>query len=90
MLTPTTPSTAFKIGKETDDLFSIYLSDVFTVPANLAGIPGINMPTKLSATGLPIGVQLLANHFDEMNIFRASQALENAYAFPYQNVKLGA
>ncbi|MCL2881974.1 MAG: Asp-tRNA(Asn)/Glu-tRNA(Gln) amidotransferase subunit GatA [Coriobacteriia bacterium] len=86
ILTPTAPTPAFKLGEKTADPLSMYLSDVFTIPVNLAGNAGMHLPTKLSAAGLPLGVQLIANHFDEASIFRAASALEQDYQFPYQRV----
>jgi aspartyl-tRNA(Asn)/glutamyl-tRNA(Gln) amidotransferase subunit A len=65
ILTPTTPSNAFKIGEKSDDPLAMYLSDIYTVSANLAGIPGISVPCGLSSDSLPIGLQLLSKHWDE-------------------------
>ncbi len=65
ILTPTTPTTAFKIGEKSDDPLAMYLSDIFTVSANLAGVPGISVPCGLSSEGLPIGLQLLGKHWQE-------------------------
>jgi aspartyl-tRNA(Asn)/glutamyl-tRNA(Gln) amidotransferase subunit A len=65
ILTPTSPSTAFKIGEKSDDPLAMYLSDIYTVSANLVGIPGISIPSGLSASGLPIGVQLLGKTWSE-------------------------
>ncbi len=65
ILTPTAPTTAFKIGEKSDDPLAMYLSDIFTVSANLAGIPGISVPCGLSSTGLPIGLQLLGKYWTE-------------------------
>ena len=86
ILAPTAPTPAFKLGEKTADPLSMYLSDVFTIPVNLAGNTGLHLPTKRSAAGLPLGVQLIANHFDEMNLFRAASALEQDYRFPYREV----
>ncbi len=74
LLTPTTPSPAFRLG-EVRDPYSMYMSDIFTVTANLAGIPAISVPAG-SIDGLPIGIQFLANHFDEHRLFAAAYALE--------------
>ena len=76
ILTPTTPSTAFQIGEKEDDPIKMYLNDVFTVPASLAGIPGISIPYGRSKDGLPLGVQILSRHFDEQSIFNAASYLE--------------
>jgi aspartyl-tRNA(Asn)/glutamyl-tRNA(Gln) amidotransferase subunit A len=76
LLTPTTPSTAFKIGAVSDP-YEMYLSDIFTVTANLAGIPGMSLPVG-RIDGLPVGGQLLASHFDEATMFKVAYALERA------------
>ena len=72
ILTPTTPTTAFGIGEKTDDPLTMYLSDIYTVSANLAGIPGINIPIGKDKNGLPIGMQLLGKQFDEQTILKIS------------------
>jgi aspartyl-tRNA(Asn)/glutamyl-tRNA(Gln) amidotransferase subunit A len=76
LLTPTTPSTAFPLGAISDP-YEMYLSDIFTATANLAGIPGMSVPGGL-VDGLPVGVQLLASHFDEYRMLAAAYALERA------------
>ena len=76
ILTPTTPSSAFKIGEKEDDPIKMYLNDIFTVPASLAGIPGISVPFGKSKEQLPLGVQLLSKHFDEQTILNAGFYLE--------------
>ncbi len=76
MLTPTTPTVAFKIGEKSADPLQMYLSDIFTTPANLAGIPGINIPVGKNSEGLPIGLQLMANHFEELKLLRFAKKLE--------------
>jgi len=81
LLTPTAPSPAFAIGEKMDDPIAMYLNDVFTVPASLAGLPGISVPAGLSGDGLPEGLQLIARPFDEETMFRAARALEEAAAF---------
>lgn len=78
LLTPTTPTPAFHLGAVTDP-YEMYLSDVFTVPANLAGVPAISVPAG-EVDGLPIGVQLMADHFDEEGMLAAAYALERARA----------
>lgn len=70
ILTPTTPSPAFKIGEKTNDPLEMYLEDIFTTSANLAGIPGINIPIGKNSSGLPIGLQLMANQFDELSLLQ--------------------
>ena len=76
ILTPTTPSPAFPIGEKEDDPIKMYLNDIFTVPASLAGIPGISVPFGQTKIGLPLGVQLLSKHFDEQSILDAGYYLE--------------
>jgi aspartyl-tRNA(Asn)/glutamyl-tRNA(Gln) amidotransferase subunit A len=81
ILTPTAPSDAFAIGEKMDDPITMYLNDVFTVPTNLAGLPGISVPAGLSARGLPLGLQLIGRPFDEETVFRAAGVLEQAAGF---------
>ena len=76
ILMPTTPTTAFRFGEKTDDPLQMYLSDVYTVSANLAGIPGISVPFGNDRRGLPIGVQILGKQFDESAVLRAAAVLE--------------
>jgi len=77
LITPTTPTTAFAFGEKIDDPLTMYLSDVFTVSANLAGIPGISVPCGRDGKNLPIGAQVLGKHFDEANLFRVASFIEN-------------
>ena len=81
LLRPTTPSAAFDIGEKMDDPVAMYLNDVFTVPASLAGLPAISVPAGLDADGLPLGLHLIAKPFDEVTLFRAASALEAAAGF---------
>ena len=81
ILTPTCPSAAFAIGEKQDDPLAMYLNDVFTVPASMAGLPGMSVPAGLSSEGLPLGLQILARPFDEVTMFRAASALERAAQF---------
>ena len=81
LLTPTAPSPAFAIGEKMDDPIAMYLNDVFTVPASLAGLPAASIPAGLSGDGLPLGLQLIARPFDEETMFRAARAVEDAAAF---------
>ena len=81
LLTPATPSAAFRIGDKMDDPVAMWLNDVFTVPANLAGLPGISVPAGLSAEGLPLGLQLIGRPFDEATLLRAAAVLEAAAGF---------
>jgi len=76
ILTPTAPSAAFPIGEKEDDPIKMYLNDIFTVPASLAGIPGISIPFGNSKEGLPLGIQVLSKHFDEQTIFNVASFLE--------------
>ncbi|MBI5575497.1 MAG: Asp-tRNA(Asn)/Glu-tRNA(Gln) amidotransferase subunit GatA [Deltaproteobacteria bacterium] len=82
LLTPTSPTPAFRLGEKTDDPLTMYLSDIFTIPCNLAGIPGISVPCGMSGGGLPIGAQLLAKHFDEESLIAAAAAVERAIPLP--------
>lgn len=75
ILTPTTPSPAFKIGEKTNDPLEMYLEDIFTTSANLAGIPGINIPIGKNSNGLPIGLQLMANQFDELSLLELGKII---------------
>jgi aspartyl-tRNA(Asn)/glutamyl-tRNA(Gln) amidotransferase subunit A len=76
LLTPTTPTTAFKFGEKTTDPIEMYLSDIFTTSANLAGIPGINIPIGKDKNNLPIGLQLLANQFEEEKLLQLGSILK--------------
>jgi aspartyl-tRNA(Asn)/glutamyl-tRNA(Gln) amidotransferase subunit A len=79
ILTPTSPSVAFKFGEKADDPLSMYLSDVYTVSANLASIPGINVPCGLSSEGLPIGLQLVGNNWSEAVLLNLAHVYENEF-----------
>lgn len=81
LLTPTSPSTAFGVGDRADDPLAMYLSDIFTIPANLAGDPGISVPVGLDDAGLPIGMQILAPALGEAVLFRAAEAVEALVGF---------
>ncbi|MGI9418951.1 MAG: Asp-tRNA(Asn)/Glu-tRNA(Gln) amidotransferase subunit GatA [Geminicoccaceae bacterium] len=81
ILTPTTPFAPFPIGDRADDPIKMYLNDVFTVPTNLAGLPGISVPAGLSGDNLPLGLQLIGRPFDEETVFRAAGVLEEAAGF---------
>jgi aspartyl-tRNA(Asn)/glutamyl-tRNA(Gln) amidotransferase subunit A len=78
LVTPTAPSSAFAQGERMDDPVKMYLNDVFTVPANMAGIPGLSVPAGLDADGLPLGLQVLGKPFDEETVFAVGAALERA------------
>jgi aspartyl-tRNA(Asn)/glutamyl-tRNA(Gln) amidotransferase subunit A len=81
ILTPTAPTAAFAIGAKMTDPIAMYLNDVFTVPASLAGIPGASVPAGLSADGLPLGLQVLTKRWDEETMFRVSRVVEEAAGF---------
>ncbi len=81
ILTPTTPSAAFAIGEKMDDPIAMYLNDIFTVPASMAGLPAISVPTGLSGDGLPLGLHMIAPAFGEETLFRAAGVLETAAGF---------
>lgn len=81
ILTPTAPTPAFKAGEKTDDPLQMYLSDVFTISCNLAGIPGLSIPCGFSSGGLPIGLQLLGRPFEEGRVLAAAKAFEAATDF---------
>lgn len=77
ILTPTTPTIAFKLGEKSNDPLQMYLSDIYTTSANLAGIPGLNIPIGKNKDGLPIGLQILTNHFEEEKLFSFAKVLTN-------------
>ena len=81
LVTPTTPSAAFAQGEKMDDPIKMYFNDVFTVPANMSGIPGISVPAGLDAQGLPLGLQVLGRPFDEETVFAVGAAIERAAGF---------
>jgi len=83
LLTPTAPSAAFPIGDKSDDPIAMYLNDLFTVQADLAGLPAISVPAGLSADGLPLGLQVIGRAFDEAMVLRVAQALETAAGFDH-------
>jgi len=81
ILTPSTPSAAFKIGEKKDDPVSMYLNDIFTVPVNLAGLPAISVPAGYDKNNLPLGLQLIGKPFDEQTILNLSLAIEKSANF---------
>lgn len=81
LLTPTAPSAAFAIGENEDDPIKMYLNDVFTVPASLAGLPGISVPAGLDKNGLPLGLQILGRAWDEESVLKVAHVLENLAQF---------
>jgi aspartyl-tRNA(Asn)/glutamyl-tRNA(Gln) amidotransferase subunit A len=76
ILAPTAPTPAFRIGEKTEDPLQMYLSDIFTIPVNIAGIPGISIPCGFSRENLPIGLQIMGKHFDEGMLLRVAYAFE--------------
>jgi aspartyl-tRNA(Asn)/glutamyl-tRNA(Gln) amidotransferase subunit A len=87
LLTPTCPSAAFAFGEKSDNPVDMYLNDVFTVTANLAGLPGISVPAALDREGLPLGLQVVGKALDEAACFRVAGALEHAAGFVHRPVK---
>ena len=81
ILTPSTPSAAFKIGEKTNDPVSMYLNDIFTVPVNLAGLPAISIPAGIDVKGYPLGLQIIGKAFDEQNILNIAYAMEEKIQF---------
>ena len=81
LLTPITPSPAFKIGENQEDPVKMYLNDVFSVTLNMAGLPGMSVPVGLSDSGLPLGLQIIGKTFDEETVLKASYALEKQAKF---------
>ena len=79
--TPTSPTPAFTLGEKTDDPLEMYLTDIYTITLNLAGVPGLSLPCGLSSNGLPIGIQLIGGRFDEARLLRAAHNLEQALGF---------
>ena len=88
LLTPTSPTTAFKIGEKMENPLEMYLADICTVPVNIGGLPGMSLPCKLDSNGLPIGFQLIANSFEEEKIFRAAYTFEQNNDFRKNKVEL--
>ena len=83
ILTPSTPSSAFKIGDKSNDPVSMYLNDIFTVPVNLAGLPGISIPAGLDKKGYPLGLQIIGKSFDEQNILNIAYSMEDKINFKF-------
>jgi aspartyl-tRNA(Asn)/glutamyl-tRNA(Gln) amidotransferase subunit A len=78
IVTPTAPTTAFKIGAKTEDPLAMYLSDIYTISVNLAGLPALSLPCGFDSEGLPIGMQIIGKHFDERAILRVAYAYEQS------------
>lgn len=79
ILTPTSPTTAFKLGEKSDNPLEMYLNDIYTTSANLAGIPGINVPVAADSKGLPIGMQLMADQFDELTLIKMCRFISKEF-----------
>lgn len=88
LLSPTCPTTAFKIGEKSEDPLEMYLSDIYTVPVNIAGIPAISVPCGFDDTGLPVGMQLTGKAFGEKDIIKAAYAFEQATDFHHKRAEL--
>jgi len=78
ILAPTSPTTAFRLGEKASDPLKMYLSDIFTLPVNLAGLPGISIPCGADSRHLPIGLQLIGKPFDELTLFQVAHSFEKA------------
>jgi len=81
IVSPTSPAPAFRLGEKVDDPLAMYANDVFTLPCNLAGLPGMSLPCGFARSGLPIGLQILGKHFDEATVLRVGRAFERAHDF---------
>jgi aspartyl-tRNA(Asn)/glutamyl-tRNA(Gln) amidotransferase subunit A len=82
LVSPTSPTVAFPLGAKTQDPLAMYLSDLLTIPSNMAGLPGLSIPCGLSE-GLPVGFQIIGPQFTENTLFRVGHALERALSFDY-------
>jgi aspartyl-tRNA(Asn)/glutamyl-tRNA(Gln) amidotransferase subunit A len=87
---PTTPTTAFRLGEKVDNPLQMYLNDIFTIPANLAGLPALSVPCGVSSEGLPIGVQFLAHWWDEATLLRVGHTYEQVRGFSMPLPRMGA
>ena len=88
IVTPTSPTPAFRIGEKVDDPLAMYLSDIFTVTVNLAGLPGLSLPCGVTGSGLPIGLQIIGKPFDEETVLRLAAAIEPAVDFRSRRPRL--
>ncbi|MBI4843952.1 MAG: Asp-tRNA(Asn)/Glu-tRNA(Gln) amidotransferase subunit GatA [Nitrospirae bacterium] len=86
--TPTTPTPAFKAGEKTDDPLQMYLADIFTISANLAGVPGISIPCGFTSQNLPVGLQIIGKHFDEESVLKIAYAYEQSTEWHKRKPKL--
>src|SRR5690606_5718219 len=75
---PVAPSVAWKLGAQGDDPVASYLADIFTLPASLAGLPGMSVPAGFGEAGMPVGLQLIGNYFDEATLLQTAHALQQA------------
>src|SRR5262249_49561431 len=82
IVTPTTPTAAFKLGEKTDDPLAMYLADIYTVTGDLVGVPGVSVPCGKTQAGLPIGLQVLGRHFGQATVLRVAKAVEGSGFFP--------
>jgi aspartyl-tRNA(Asn)/glutamyl-tRNA(Gln) amidotransferase subunit A len=82
LVSPTSPTVAFKLGEKTENPLAMYLADVLTIPPNMAGLPGLSIPCGLSES-LPVGLQLIGPQFSENTLFRVGHAIERAIGFDY-------
>jgi aspartyl-tRNA(Asn)/glutamyl-tRNA(Gln) amidotransferase subunit A len=89
LLSPTSPTVAFNVGDRAENPLAMYLSDLLTIPSNMAGLPGLSIPCGLSE-GLPVGLQILGPQFSENLMFRAGHALEQALGFDFVPERLRA
>jgi aspartyl-tRNA(Asn)/glutamyl-tRNA(Gln) amidotransferase subunit A len=88
VLTPTTPTAAFKRGEKSDDPLAMYLSDIYTISVNLAGLPGISLPCGFTKSGLPIGMQLIGRPFAEGDLLAMARLFEAGHDFHARRAKL--
>jgi len=90
IVAPTAPTPAFRLGEKTEDPLAMYLNDVFTIPAPLAGVPALSVPCGFSREGLPVGLQLIGRPFDELALFRVAGAYEAATSWRSRRPALGS
>jgi aspartyl-tRNA(Asn)/glutamyl-tRNA(Gln) amidotransferase subunit A len=88
IVTPTAPTTAFKIGEKTQDPLQMYLSDIYTISINLAGLPALSLPCGFDGDAMPIGMQIIGKHFDEATVLRTAHAYEQATAWHTKRPKI--
>ncbi|MFC3039756.1 Asp-tRNA(Asn)/Glu-tRNA(Gln) amidotransferase subunit GatA [Virgibacillus xinjiangensis] len=86
---PTAPTPAFRVGEKTEDPMTMYANDILTIPVNLAGVPGISIPCGFGENGLPVGLQIIGQHFDEETVYRAAHAFEQATDYHLKRPQLG-